>query len=94
VDKLVNKPVCVCPYLGSCGLVETLREKMAELSQRIYDNYCTKKGSPCARFRLYKNAGADAVPPLMLPGQISWAEQILAELGKTESAVAEKTEVR
>lgn len=93
MDKSVNKPVCVCPYFGSCGLVETLQEKMAELSERIYNNYCTKKGSPCARFRLYENAGAHAVPPLMLPGQLSWAEQIMEEIGQN-NIIAEQAKAQ
>ncbi|MHC4988962.1 MAG: hypothetical protein ACYTFX_10790 [Planctomycetota bacterium] len=71
----------------------SVKEKMAELSQRIYDNYCTNPSSQCARRWLYEQAGAGAVPPLMLPGQFDWARQIAEEL-QDGGAVSEPAEAQ
>jgi hypothetical protein len=75
-----KKSGTLCPFQEQCGLVEMLQEKMAELSQRIYKNYCTNASSQCARRQLYERIGPRAVPPLMLPGQFNWAHQIAEEL--------------
>lgn len=87
-ESVKNKPDALCPFREQCGLVEMLQEKMTELSQRIYNNYCTRAPSQCARRQLYEEIGACAVPPLMLPGQINWAHQIAEEL-KESGTVSE-----
>jgi hypothetical protein len=90
-ESAQKKPDILCPFSEQCGLVEMLREKMAELSQRIYNNYCTNASSQCARRQLYEQVGANAVPPLMLPGQLNWARQI-TEAIKDGGAVSEHAE--
>ncbi|MDH4203137.1 MAG: hypothetical protein OEV87_09600 [Phycisphaerae bacterium] len=75
-----NRSDASCSFADQCGLVETLQAKMAELSQRIYEKYCTNPSSQCARRWLYEQAGPRAVPSLMLPGQFDWAHQIAEEL--------------
>lgn len=92
-DSVKNKPDALCPFSEQCGLVNTLQAKMAELSQRIYNNYCTDASSLCARRQLYEQRGSRAVPPLMLPGQFNWARQIAQEL-KDGGAVSEHAEAQ
>ena len=75
-----NGSKVLCPFQTQCGLVEVLQEKMPELSQRIYDKYCTKAFLQCARRKIYDQLGPHAVPPLMLPGQTDWARRIIEEL--------------
>jgi len=87
-ESVKNKSDALCPFQEQCGLVEMLQEKMAELSQRIYTNYCTNASSRCARRRLYEEIGPRAVPSLMLPGQHDWARQIAEAL--QDSTVASK----
>jgi hypothetical protein len=91
-ESVINKTDALCPFLEQCGLVKTLQEKMTELSQRIYKNYCTNASSLCARRQLYEEIGPRAVPPLMLPGQHDWARQIAEALqdGTAASKHAER----
>jgi hypothetical protein len=84
-----HKPDVLCPFQEQCALVEILREKMPELSQRIFQNYCTTASSQCARRQLYEQIGPRAVPPLMLPGQLNWACQIADELKASPDAGSE-----
>lgn len=83
MSESVNETKSLCPFLEQCDLVKMLEEKMEELSERIYNSYCTKSPSKCARYRLYDKIGASAVPPLLLPGQTDWAQQIIDELKNT-----------
>ena len=53
---------------------------MPELVERIQDTYCTKPArSECARFKIAQSVGTEKVPPLMLPEQVEWAQQIIEE---------------
>ncbi|MHC5173134.1 MAG: hypothetical protein ACYSPJ_05155 [Planctomycetota bacterium] len=69
-----------CPFMDTCALLRENRTTMPELITRIQDTYCTKPArSECARFQIAQSLGLEKVPPLMLPEQVQWAEQIIEE---------------
>ena len=66
--------------MDTCALLHQNRTKMPELITRIQDTYCTKPArSECARFQIAQSVGLEKVPPLMLPEQMEWAQQIIEE---------------
>ena len=67
---------------------------MPELIERIQDTYCTKPArSECARFKIAQSVGLEKVPPLMLPEQVEWARQIIAESDRDLEADGQLAEV-
>ena len=94
----MKKPACEttehqCPLLDQCDLIHENATKKPELIRRIQSHYCTKTAHcQCARFQVHQSRGSAAVPPLMLPEQIDWAQQIIEEYGcdaRTEEQVVE-----
>ena len=71
---------CQCPVLDRCAFVSKNRDNMPELVNRIQNNYCLKPAySDCARFHVCQALDCETVPPLMLPDQVRWAQQVIAE---------------
>ncbi|MHC4232371.1 MAG: hypothetical protein ACYSQY_05335 [Planctomycetota bacterium] len=69
-----------CPLMDTCAFLCENRTTMPELVERIQDTYCTKPArSECARFKIAQSVGTEKVPPLMLPEQVEWAQQIIEE---------------
>ena len=69
-----------CPFVDSCAFLLENRTKMPELVERIQDTYCTKPACrKCGRFQVSQSVGLEKVPPLMLPEQVEWAQQIIEE---------------
>lgn len=69
-----------CPLMDTCVFLRENRTTMPELVERIQDTYCTKPArSECARFKIAQSVGTEKVPPLMLPEQVEWAQQIIEE---------------
>ncbi|MFZ9033779.1 MAG: hypothetical protein ACO21J_07495 [Anaerohalosphaeraceae bacterium] len=69
-----------CPLMDTCAFLRENRTTMPELVERIQDTYCTKPArSECARFKIAQSVGTEKVPPLMLPEQVEWAQQIIEE---------------
>ena len=69
-----------CPFMDTCAFLRENRTTMPELIERIQDTYCTKPArSECARFQIAQSVGIAKVPPLMLPEQVEWAQQIIEE---------------
>ena len=93
-DSTDNQTAHACPFLGQCSFIESHRDKLPELVQRIHQQYCTNETSRCARRQIYEVLGPNAVPPLMLPGQTDWACQIIQELGGESDSLAESTEAQ
>jgi len=71
-----------CPFLDLCGFAGETWSDMPELAKQVQENYCTRlMFNQCARFRICQLLGPGTVPPLMLPKQAQWAEQIIQEYG-------------
>ncbi|MFZ9023344.1 MAG: hypothetical protein ACO3BO_01210 [Anaerohalosphaeraceae bacterium] len=69
-----------CALMDTCAFLRENRTTMPELVERIQDTYCTKPArSECARFKIAQSVGTEKVPPLMLPEQVEWAQQIIEE---------------
>ncbi|MHC4291425.1 MAG: hypothetical protein ACYSTR_04355 [Planctomycetota bacterium] len=90
MEESVKNQGFVCPSLAECSFVETHREKMPELAQRIYTDYCTNGTAECARRWIYETLGAYAVPSLMLPSQTDWARQIAQEVKENNDTTTPK----
>ena len=83
LKKSVENTDYQCSYLDLCGFIRVNLIETPNLIRRIKSNYCTKVAYiKCARFRVHQSLGADAVPPLMFPDQIDWAQQIIEEYGR------------
>lgn len=68
-----------CPLLDQCELISENLDKMPELILRTKDRFCSNPELECARRRIKQTLGDKMVPPLMLPEQMDWAEQIIDE---------------
>lgn len=79
----------VCSFLGECAFIRENQTTMPKLVARTKHNYCLQPAYCwCARFKVGRTLGIGAVPPLMLPGQLNWARQVIEECGQVEPPVA------
>ncbi|MHC4907785.1 MAG: hypothetical protein ACYTBW_06000 [Planctomycetota bacterium] len=56
-----------CPLMDTCAFLCENRTTMPELVERIQG------------FKIAQSVGTEKVPPLMLPEQVEWAQQIIEE---------------
>ncbi len=69
-----------CPFFERCAFLkdETFK-KMQGLIHRFQQTYCQDNFSGCARYKIASVLGESFVPAPMMPTQIEWAQQVLAD---------------
>lgn len=85
MEDSIGNTIYICPFLLQCTFMETHQEKTPELAQWFYKQHCTSESTKCALRMVYETLGSDAGKVLMLPDQIDWADQIIAEYESSSS---------
>jgi len=84
-----------CPFASQCDFIRNNNERMPELVNRTRQQYCsTEDCCQCARFYVYEMLDPLAVPPLMLPDQVEWSQQIIKEHHRDFQKRPQPAEVR
>jgi hypothetical protein len=69
-----------CEIIQTCLFFnEPAVRDMPGLVKQLKTTYCLGDNTKCARHKVYKALGRQAIPKLMLPDQYDWAQQVLRD---------------
>lgn len=67
-----------CECLAKCPFFQGKMENMPAMAEMMKTRYCHDAWGTCARYRVFKAQGREAVPIDLFPNQEATADQILA----------------
>lgn len=68
-----------CELIAVCPFFNDRMAAMPSLANMYKIQYCIEDNSQCARFRIYKQLGRDAVPADLAPSMLDEAVAILSQ---------------
>lgn len=69
-----------CPRIDNCAfLKDEMYQQMTRLLERFQELYCQDQFTSCACYKIASALDESFIPPVMLPSQVEWADQIIRE---------------
>jgi hypothetical protein len=69
-----------CECLAKCPFFNDKMANMPSMAEMMKNRYCRDDFTSCARYRVFKALGREAVPSDLFPNQPENAEQLLASV--------------
>ena len=76
----LGKMMETCQLLETCVFFNDKHiQNLGDLTRRLKIQYCKGQFAQCARYKVARALGRECVPPLMIPNQMDWANEILRD---------------